>query len=313
LLRYTADRRTLGFVTTYFALLVAAWLLPLEAWATVPAMIALGSFSWFCAVITHNTVHCPIFKSKPLNRVFQGVLTLTYGHPVSTFVPGHNLSHHRFMQTPRDVMRTTKLRFRHNMLNALFIMPTVGSSVMRNEMLFIKAMRTQRPRWFRQLLIEWAVLLTVSAVLLIADWRRFVLYWYLPHLWAAFGIITINYLQHDGADAESEFNHSRNFTGKFFGWWTFNNGFHTIHHMIPGLHWSLTRDAHYDKVAPHMHPALDEPSIARYIWRALLYRGGQRLTYLGEPVALPPVEPDDENWIPTPQTMPADLSLGAEA
>ena len=37
--------------------------------------------------------------------------------PVSMFVPGHNLSHHKYLQKPKDRMRTDKLRFRWNLLN----------------------------------------------------------------------------------------------------------------------------------------------------------------------------------------------------
>jgi len=49
------------------------------------------------AVITHNTMHCPIFhhSCKGLNTLVKVLLTLTYGHPVTSYVPGHNLSHHK--------------------------------------------------------------------------------------------------------------------------------------------------------------------------------------------------------------------------
>ena len=61
-----------------------------------------------------------------------------------------------------------------------------------------------------------------------------------------------------------------------------------------------------------MDPRLAEPSFFGYIWRAYLWKGGKRLRYDGTPVIVPP-KMEDENWIPTPRNMPADLSLGAEA
>ena len=312
MLRYTADRRTIAFILTYFGLTAALWVWD-PAWpVAVPMVVALMVLSWICAVITHNVVHCPVFRAKRANKVFQVFLTMTYGHPVSSFVPGHNLSHHRFTETARDVMRTSKARHSFNLLNLFSFAPSVGGAIFKGEWLFTKAMRRQRPSWFRQMSIEFVVLWSVSLVLLVIDWRKFLVYFYLPHAFAAWGIITINLLQHDGCDAHSEYNHSRNFTGKLFGWFTFNNGWHTAHHIKPGLHWSLLPAWHDENVAPHMDARLDEPSFFKYVWRAYLWKGGQRLRYDGTPVVI--IEPlPDENWVPTPKTMPADLSLGAEA
>ena len=44
----------------------------------------------------------------------------------------------------------------------------------------------------------------------------------------------------------------------------FNNGYHTIHHMKPGVHWSLTKKQHDELVAPYIHPNLFKPSIVGY-------------------------------------------------
>jgi len=284
------------FVATYFALFVGLWVWdPSELYLAVPLVVVTACFSWFCAVITHNTIHCAVFKSRGMNKAFQVVLTLTYGHPVSSFVSGHNLSHHRYVQEDRDVMRTTKMRFRWNLLNLLGFVPKVAGTITRNDITFAKLMRKQRPTWFRQFAIELGVFLAVTVALFIIDWRKALLYWYVPHLWAAWGIIAINFLQHDGCDATSPYNHSRNFVGRFFGWWTFNNGFHGIHHMHPNLHWSLAREAHERELAPHIHPALDQPSIFLYAWRAFIWPG-KRLTFDGKPVVLPPEAPD-RTWI----------------
>ncbi|MCB9788994.1 MAG: fatty acid desaturase [Deltaproteobacteria bacterium] len=311
MLRYREDRRSLGFVATYFALLAVAWVLEPPLWLAIPLWLALASFSWFCAVITHNTIHCPIFHDKRANRAFQVVLTLTYGHPVSTFVPGHNLSHHKFTEGARDVMRTTKARFRWHLLNGFAFFLVVAPGIVRGERAFVRAMRKQRPRWFRQLLIEAAFLIGLSAVFLVLDWQKFLIWWYLPHLWAAFGIVTMNLLQHDGCDPESEFNHSRNFTSPFFAWWTFNNGWHTIHHDIPGLHWSLAPARHQERIAPHIHPALEQPSMAAYLWRTFIWPG-KRIRYDGTPYVLPGAL-TDEPWAPSPGQHIPDLSLGAES
>jgi fatty acid desaturase len=310
MLRRRADLRTLGFVATYFGLVaVQFFYAPTELWLAIPLLLATCSFSFFGAVITHNTVHCPVFEQRWLNRVFQVVLTLTYGHPVSSFVPGHNLSHHVHTQTAKDVMRTSKMRFRWNLLNGLFFMFRMGPDIMRADTKYMQAMRKRKPTWFRQMLLEYALLYVAYGVLLLVDWRAFLLYVFLPHRYAGWGIITMNLLQHDGCDETHAWNHSRNFVGKLVNWLTFNNGYHTIHHMKPGLHWSLLPEAHAREVAPHIHPALDQASLLGYLWRTFGWPG-KRLTYDGKPVVLPPATPD-QDWIPAPNETPREVSLGA--
>ncbi|MFT4703041.1 MAG: fatty acid desaturase [Bradymonadia bacterium] len=169
-------------------------------------------------------------------------------------------------------------------------------------------MRTKRPRWFRQLAMETVLFATITVLLLLLDWKRFFVWLYLPHVWAAFGVITMIYLQHDGCDKTHAHNHSRNFTERVFGWFTFNDGFHGIHHVHPNLHGSLLREAHDRGVKPDIHPDLDEPSIFAYI-RRVFFWPGRRLRCDGTSVALPaPV--DDVSWIP--DELPSDVSMGAE-
>ena len=311
-LRYPEDLRTLFIVGLYFAALAALWWLDprhtAPAWATVLAIGITCWLSWLVATSTHNVIHCSIFRQKWLNKAFQVVLTLGYGHPVSSFVPGHNMSHHHNTQTAKDVMRTSKARFSWNLLNFLTFFPIVAKDIVGGEAAFVSAMRTRKPSWFQQLMLETAVLVVVSAALLFLDWQKFVLYFYVPHFAAAFGIVTINLLQHDGCDDFSEWNHSRNFVGGWLNWWTCNNGYHTVHHMHPRMHWTKLPAYHAEHVKPHIHPGLDRPSILAYMWEQFVWPG-VRTRYDGVPVELPP-KTIDESWIP--EVIPVSASLGAE-
>jgi fatty acid desaturase len=311
MLRYKADLRTLAFVSFYFGLVAFAWVIHPTWLVRVPFMIAIAVMSFFCAVITHNTVHVPVFNHVLLNRIFQVVLTLSYGHPVSAYVPGHNLSHHVHTQTRKDIMRTYKARFRWNLLNQIFFTAIVSGAITRAEWQYAKAMRLERPRWFHQLILETVALIGVYAVLFLLDWQKALLYVWVPHLYAAWGIVGINFVQHDGCDPSSLYNHSRNFMGKWVNWWTFNNGFHGMHHIKPGLHWSLLPETHQRVLGPHIHPALEQRSLFLYVWRAYIWPGA-RVDYLGRPVVLPEEGPD-ESWIPGLNDTPEEVSLGAIA
>jgi fatty acid desaturase len=312
MLRYRADLRTLAFVGIYFSLVAFEWAYAPKDLAVAVALFVLTCwFSFFGAVATHNTIHSPVFHSRALNRVFQVVLTMTYGNPVSSFVPGHNLSHHKYTQSRRDVMRTSKTRHRWHLLNGLFFIFHVAGAIMKGDQRYFSAMFRRNPPWARQMAIEWILLHGTYLALLAIDWKKFLLYVFLPHKYAAWGIITMNLLQHDGCDERTEWNHSRNFVGKLVNFWTYNNGYHTIHHMHPGLHWSLLPAEHAKIVAPHIHPNLDQKSLIAYLWRTFAWPG-QRQTYDGKPVVLPDEGPDEE-WIPGPKETPEDVSLGAMA
>lgn len=309
MLRFKADRRTLAFIGIYFGLVAFQWFYePRLLWMAIPLFVATCFFSFFGAVSTHNSIHCPIFKQKWMNKAFQVVLSLTYGHPVSSYVPGHNLSHHKHTETVRDVMRTSKARFGYNLLNLFFFAASVAPGIMKADSRYTLSMRTRHPRWFRQLLLEHSFVIASTVVLIAIDWRKGLLYWLLPHLYAQWGIVTMNLLQHDGCDATTEYNHSRNFVGKVVNWWTFNNGYHSIHHEIPGLHWSLLPEAHAKQIHPHIHPNLEQPSLLAYVFRTFVL--GKREKYDGTPHQLVP-KGRDEEWIPLPSETPDDL--GAEA
>lgn len=296
MLRYRADLRSIAFVLTYFVLIATVYTVELPWYGWVAFSVVLCLLSFFCAVITHNTIHCPVFKSRALNSLFQIALSLTYGHPVSMFVPGHNLSHHKYTQQAKDRMRTDKMRFRWNLLNQLFFSMVVGGPIFRENARFAAAMRTKNPKWFRQFSLELFFYLAFVVTLLALDWKKFLVFVMIPHQYAAWGIMGINFVQHDGCDAEHPYNHSRNFVGKLVNWFTFNNGFHGMHHMRPGLHWSLLPEAHAKELAPYIHPSLDQKSLLVYLFKAYIWPG-KRLNYDGTPYVLPPPR-EDEEWMP---------------
>lgn len=302
MLRYTADLRTLFFLTLYAGLVIGQWVYEPSGALALALLVLTCAVSWICAVIAHNTVHCPVFKQRWLNKLFQVWVSLSYGFPISDYVPGHNLSHHRFTQKPEDVMRTTHVRYRWNLLNLLFFMPTVTPGILRGNAHFKEVMGDRAKPWKRQLILEGIVVWSVKVVCLLLDYKKALLLVFVPHLFANWGIVTVNFLQHDGCDPEHPVNHSRNFVGRVFNWFTLNNGFHGIHHMMPGLHWSLTPAAHAKRVAPYIHPELDQRSLAVYLWKSFVYPG-RRMRFDGKPVVIVAEGPDRE-WVQPNDVVP---------
>ncbi len=267
-----------------------------HAWLEVALVPLACAVAFLCGVVIHNAVHTPVFRSRALNGVFNVLLSVAYGHPASGFEPGHNLSHHKHAQTARDVTRTTRAAFRWNLLNVLLIYPLVARAVARGEMRYVRWSLRHRRAWLSRYVREAFVVLVFSAGWAALDWRMFVLYGVLPRLFAAWGIFAINFVQHDGCDASSEWNHSRNFVGPVLNYLAFNNGFHTVHHLAPGLHWSDLPRAHALLVHGRAHPALEQRSLPRWSFSAFVFPG-RRTTFDGAPIS-PPAPIQDEEWLP---------------
>jgi len=226
-----------------------------------------------------------------LNKIFQFILTISYGHPVSSYVPGHNLSHHKYTQQPKDVMRTTKLQYSWHFLNALMFFPRIGTDMLSNDKIYFRAQEKLGRPIVRQLRYEYCVLYTTAAIFACLDYQRWFFFALLPHLWAQALIISFNMLQHDGCDMTSRYNFARNFTGAWLNYLCYNNGYHTVHHLHPGMHWSKVVDKHNEVIKPYIHPNLDQPYILTYMWRTFIWPG-IRVDWKGDKWEVPPYEPD---------------------
>jgi hypothetical protein len=205
-------------------------------------------------------------------------------------------------------MRTDKARFRWNLLNALFFFPAVMPAIVKGNAAYTNAVRHSQRAWVRQKWLEAVCVWGVKAVLLWLDWRKALAVVVIPHAFAVWGITSINFLQHDGCDAASPHNHSRNFVGRAFNWFFLNNGFHGIHHQHPGLHWSLAPQAHARELKPFIDSRLDEPSFVKYLFRTFVWPG-LRTQFDGTPVKLPLHKRRDEQWLVVSQVQSEKVAL----
>ncbi|HSP18081.1 MAG TPA: fatty acid desaturase [Myxococcaceae bacterium] len=280
--------------------MVAAWTVGPTGFAGIAAMAVLAYVSWLCAVVAHNTVHTPVFHRRWMNSAFQVWVSLSYGFPISDYIPGHNLSHHRFLQAREDVMRTTKVRFRWNLLNALAFPFVVTPGILRTNARYLKSKGSET--WRRQRSLEVMIVWGLKVALLAVDWRKTLAFVLLPQLVANLGIVGINILWHDGCDADHPVNHSRNFTSPLLNFLALNNGYHGMHHEQPLMHWSELPEAHQRLVRPGLHPALEQPSLLGYAWRTYVYPA-RRTRYDGSPMVFPEND-TDLDWV-EPERSPA--------
>jgi hypothetical protein len=182
-------------------------------------------------------------------------------------------------------VRTTKVRYNWNLLNGLLFFWHVVLSGNKDDQLYFAAQaRLGRPIVRQRRLEEFAVW-TATIVLILLDWRRWFWFALLPQFYAKYCILSLNFLQHDGCDMSSRFNFARNFTGRLINYMCFNNGYHTIHHLYPGLHWSLLPKKHGELIAPFIAPRLEHQDILVYMWCSFVWPG-LRLNWQGRPLLI---------------------------
>lgn len=268
LLHNTADYRQIGIVATYWGLLFSMYFF--EECRNIVFFIGACYFSFLNAVVIHNHLHKGMFKNRSLNRLFRGILSFGALYPASANLASHNIVHHHFDDDGKpDWAAPENVSFRWNLLNLLHFPNVVGPNTFNG---VSRWARTTRQRDFRrQYLLEQGFAFGLTGVLFVFDFWTTLFFILLPQLWGARGILRINLIQHDGCDVSSDWNHSRNFVGRWFNWIMCNNGYHTIHHNRAGLHWSVLAEAHEQECGPRTDPSLNEPSMVLYLLRTYLF------------------------------------------
>ena len=261
----SSDRRSVAFVGAGLALMLAPFFageVPL-AWGCA-LMVGNAFFAFVSGIINHNHMHCATFASPWLNRLFNVALTFARGHTSMTIIVPHNMNHHAHRGRKDDWIRTDwagsgplGLRL------ARYVLRTARNMA-------IERRRPQAPQLSpperRQQVIEQIALALFATTLVAWDVRKTICFVAFPWLIGMATLLAVNLLQHDECEPDSEYDHSRNFTGAALNWVFFNNGYHTAHHLFPGVHWSQLKELHERAVRPRMRPELDQASIVAFVW-----------------------------------------------
>jgi beta-carotene hydroxylase len=278
MVRHASDWRTLLWAFVFFP---AVGLAPYLEPRLIPWLLPASLYFGFCAgVLTHNHNHSPTFRSRKLNALYSAWLSVFYGLPTYTWIPTHNLNHHKYVNRAGDATITWRYSKRNTWLVAstYYFVSFYWQYPVTDE--YVRKVRANNPKLFREIIGQYVMLggvqagLLALAVALYHDhWWRGPLVWIfgfaIPAFFANWSMMFVNYIQHVHTDPWSEHNHSRNFVSPFANWWVFNAGYHAAHHESAGLHWSKLPEAHA-KIAHLIDPALNEPEIFTYCIKAYL-------------------------------------------
>ena len=265
MLKNRADIKSLIYIIITTALFVIQWV-----------FIGVNSFiyTWYLfmsvavSVMTHNHNHLPMWQSKTLNTITDWWLTVFYGFPIFAWIPTHNKNHHRFNNREGDDSITYRVSEKNNFLT-LISYPTISGYYQQNAIFrYLKDLKANNKEKYWLCISQYVILFLWIAGAFLLDWQKALLFVIIPQQVSLFSVLIFNYVQHVHANEESEWNHSRNFTG-FLNFMLFNNGYHTIHHHKAGLHWSKVPEAH-EEIEHNIDPILLERSFWWYIVRVYI-------------------------------------------
>ena len=265
MLKNRADIKSLIYIIITTALFVIQWV-----------FIGVNSFiyTWYLfmsvavSVMTHNHNHLPMWQSKTLNTITDWWLTVFYGFPIFAWIPTHNKNHHRFNNRVGDDSITYRVSEKNNFLT-LISYPTISGYYQQNAIFrYLKDLKANNKEKYWLCISQYVILFLWIAGALLLDWQKALLFVIIPQQVSLFSVLIFNYVQHVHSNEESEWNHSRNFTG-FLNFMLFNNGYHTIHHHKAGLHWSKVPEAHAE-IEHNINPILLERSFWWYIVRVYI-------------------------------------------
>ncbi len=267
MLRYAADIRTLLYMAVTTALLVVQW--SRDSFSPILFISALF-MAVSVSVIAHNHNHLTIWKSKTLNSLTDYWLTLFYGFPAFAWVPTHNQNHHKFNNRDGDYTITYRFTEKTNLITLLTYPSVSGLYQQKPIRDYLKSQYCSNRRRFWFCISQYVLLVTVLVAAFLIDWRKALLYIFIPQQVSLYAVLIFNYVQHVHTDEQSPVDHSRNIVGPLLNWLLFNNGFHTVHHDHPGLHWSKTPAAHA-KVSARIDPRLNEQSFWWFLVRVYVF------------------------------------------
>lgn len=232
-LRHPSDGWALALVASVLGVQLWLFFRVASPWWTLAGVAALFPLQSVTMACVHYQHHRAVFGSGLLNRLYEMALFLETGLPPYLMTLHHNLGHHREYLSPA----TDTLRWRHPCGRPMTLATYLWLNL-RDLVPHTVAIGRKHPTVLAKL--RWLLLPTLLPLitLLAIDLPRALLVFVLPMFVNVLNTIHIGYQQHAGLDTSDQMTASRNEGSRLYNLLTFNSGYHTAHHLKPGLHWS---------------------------------------------------------------------------
>jgi len=233
LIRHPADRWPVAYTLMVAAVQAALYLYVRPLWLAALLVAAFQPVQAVAIACNHYQHHKPVFTVAALNRLYELLLFFQTGTPPYLITLHHNLGHHKhYLEPERDTLRWRRDDGRP------YAWPVVLWRNAWGHLTWTIALGRRFPRIYARLKWMTAVGLALLATLVAVDPAGAAVVFVAPMLLQVVNVARLGYDQHAGLDLDDHLTASRNKEGRFYNLVTFNSGYHTAHHLKPGLHWS---------------------------------------------------------------------------
>lgn len=248
--RKPADIAPSLLVLAIFLIQLTVFFLVDNPWELAGIVALLMVIQVSCGAVCHNHHHTSIFTRPLANRLIEVVMYLQTGTSPFSWTLHHNIGHHgEYLDQDRDPARWQEAdgsvmhRLKYDFYNAAMIYPEIWKIGPAHPLLF--------SRFKRWLLISNLLLLA----LLVINPLNALIVFVLPMAFMLVVLLDNTFQQHSGLSTENHYLASRNVEHTLYNITSWNLGYHTAHHMYPGVHWSELPALH-ERIRHHIPDVL---------------------------------------------------------
>lgn len=186
-----------------------------------------------CGAVCHNHHHVNIFTKPWANRLIEVIMYLQTGTSGYSWTLHHNIGHHGdYLDQKKDPARwqepdgRTMSRIKFDLYNAFMIYPEIWKVGKHHPVLFARF-----KRWF------WISNAVLLGFFIINPLNTLIIF-IIPMIMMLIVLLDNTYQQHSGLDTDDHYLASRNVEHPLYNLTSWNLGYHTAHHLYPGIHWT---------------------------------------------------------------------------
>lgn len=239
IIRYRADLPAIALVFTVLTAQLWIFFAVDNHWTAAGWVLVLSLIQVSCGAINHNHHHVHTFHKRWLNRLYECVLYLQTGTSPLSWTLHHNIGHHGHYLNPQDdpsgwlhADGRPMGRLYYCLYNTARIYPEIRRIGRRHPRLY--------GRFKRMFVLANIPLLILAAV----DPIRTLVVFVVPMIGQLLVLLDNTYGQHAGTGTRDHYEASRNVELPLYNLCSWNLGYHTAHHLHPGVHWSKLPELH---------------------------------------------------------------------